>query len=74
MYESRGILQFYFQKIDYGISLVSCYINVMSKDDIGNVEFAGKTQTFKQFQLESLIREGTVMPASKSVEAKAREL
>jgi hypothetical protein len=47
-----------------------------SKDDLGNVEFAGKvkTQTFKQFQLERLIKDGTVIPASKLAEAKDLEL
>jgi hypothetical protein len=33
-----------------------------------------KTQTFKQFQLESLIKEGKVIPASKLAENKALEL
>jgi hypothetical protein len=36
-----------------------CYINSMSKDKsgLGDMEFAGKkTQTFKQFQLKSLIQ------------------
>jgi hypothetical protein len=41
----------------------------MSKDKhgLGDVEFASKvkTKTFKQFQLERLIRDGTVIPASK---------
>ena len=48
----------------------------MDKDDLGNVEFAGKikTQTFKQFQLEQLIKDGTVIPASKLAEAKNLEL
>lgn len=48
----------------------------MGKDDLGNVEFVGKvkTQTFKQFQLERLIKEGKVIPASKLAEAKALEL
>ena len=48
----------------------------MDKDDCANVEFAGKvkTQTFKQFQLERLIKEGKVIPASKLAEAKALEL
>ena len=46
-----------------------------SKDDLSNVEFAGKvkTQTFKQFQLERLIKDGTVIPASKLAEAKDLE-
>jgi hypothetical protein len=46
----------------------------MSKDKsgLGDVEFAGKvkTQTFKQFQLERLIKDGSVIPASKLAEAK----
>ena len=50
----------------------------MSKDKrgLGDVEFAGKikTQTFKQFQLEQLIKDGTVIPASKLAEAKELEL
>ena len=46
-----------------------------SKDDLGNVEFAGKvqTQTFKQYQQELLIK-SKVMPASKLAEAKDLEL
>jgi len=50
----------------------------MSKDkrSLGDVEFAGKvkTQTFKQFQLEQLIKDGTVIPASKLAEAKDLEM
>ena len=50
----------------------------MSKDKhgLGDVEYAGKvkTQTFKQFQLEQLIKDGTVIPASKLAEAKDLEL
>ena len=48
----------------------------MSKGGLGDVEFAGKakTQTFKQFQLERLIKDGTVMPASRLAEAKELEL
>ena len=50
----------------------------MSKDKhgLGDVEFAGKikTQTFKQFQLERLIKDGTVIPASKLAQAKELEL
>ncbi len=50
----------------------------MSKDKhgLGDVEFAGKvkTQTFKQFQLERLIKNGTVIPASKLAEVKELEL
>ena len=33
-----------------------------------------KTQNFKQFQLERLIKDGTVIPASKLAEAKDLEL
>jgi hypothetical protein len=50
----------------------------MSKDKrgLGDLEFAGKmkTQTFKQFQLERLIKDGTVIPASKLADAKELEL
>ena len=48
----------------------------MDKNDLSNVEYAGKikTQTFKQFQLERLIKDGTVIPASKLAEAKELEL
>ncbi len=48
----------------------------MSKKGLGDAEFAGKvkTQTFKQFQLERLIKDGTVIPASKLAEAKEQEL
>ena len=50
----------------------------MSKDKrgLGDVEFAGKIkpQTFKQFQLERLIKDGTGTPASKLAEAKDLEL
>ena len=44
----------------------------MSKEGLDDVQFAGKvkTQTFKQFQLERLIKDGTVIPASKLAEAK----
>ena len=46
------------------------------KRGLGDAEFAGKvkTQTFKQFQLERLIKDGTVIPASKLYEVEAREL
>jgi hypothetical protein len=46
------------------------------KRGLGDVQFAGKvkTQTFKQFQLERLIKDGTVIPASKLAEAKELEL
>jgi len=48
----------------------------MDKDDHSNLELAGKVkaQTFKQFQLEQLIKDGTVIPASKLAEAKNLEL
>ena len=53
-----------------------CYISWMSKKGLGDAEYAGKvkTQTFKQFQLERLIKDGTVIPASKLAEAKEQEL
>jgi hypothetical protein len=38
------------------------------------VRWKGKTQTFKQFQLERLIKDGTVIPTSKLYEVKAQEL
>ena len=45
------------------------------KRGLGDVEFAGKvkTQTFKQFQLERLINDGMVIPASKLAETKDLE-
>ena len=48
----------------------------MSKKGLGDAKYAGKvkTQTFKQFQLERLIKDGTVIPASKLAEAKEQEL
>jgi len=48
----------------------------MDKNDLSNAEYAGKvkTQTFKQFQLERLIKDGKVIPASKLAEAKELEL
>ena len=48
----------------------------MSKKGLGDAKYAGKvkTQTFKQFQLERLIKDGTVIPASKIAEAKEQEL
>jgi len=48
----------------------------MDSSDLSDVEYAGKikTQTFKQFQLERLIKEGKVMPASKLAESKELEL
>ena len=44
--------------------------------DNSNAHFAGKikAQTFKQFQLERLIKEGKVIPASKLAEAKEQAL
>jgi hypothetical protein len=46
------------------------------KSGLGDIEYLGKvkTQTFKQFQLERLIKEGKVIPASKLAEAKELEL
>lgn len=48
----------------------------MSKKGLGDAQYAGKvkTQTFKQFQLERLIQDGTVIPASKLAKAKDLEL
>ena len=50
----------------------------MSEDKyaLDNLEYAGKikAQTFKQFQLERLIKDGTVIPASKLAESKDLEL
>ena len=50
----------------------------MSKDKrgLGDVEFAGKikTQTFKQFQLERLLKEGKVILASNLAESKELEM
>ena len=48
----------------------------MSKKNLGDPEYAGKVkaQTFKQFQLEQIIKDGTVIPASKLAEAKNLEL
>jgi hypothetical protein len=47
-----------------------------NKRGLGDVEFAGtvKAQTFKQFQLEQLIKDGMVIPASKLAEVKDLEL
>jgi len=49
----------------------------MSKDKrgLGEVEFVKKvkTQTFKQLQLERLIKSGTVIPSSKLAETKELE-
>jgi len=44
--------------------------------DNSDASFSGKikTQTFKQFQLERLIKDGLVIPASKLSEAKEQEL
>ena len=48
----------------------------MSKNDLDNLEYVGriKTQTFKQFQLERLIKDGTVIPASKLAESNELKL
>jgi hypothetical protein len=48
----------------------------MNKKGLGDAEYAGKvkTQTFKEFQLERLIKDGMVIPASKLAEAKEQEL
>ena len=67
-----------YPKMNKGYPLLSWYISSMtkSKDDLKNIEFSGKvkTQTFKQFQLERLIKDGTVIPASKLAEAKDMKL
>ena len=44
--------------------------------DNSNANYSGKikTQTFEQFQLERLIKDGKVIPASKLAEAKEQEL
>lgn len=46
------------------------------KDNLGNLEFVGKTktQTFKQFQLERPVKEGNVILASRFAEIKELEL
>ncbi len=46
------------------------------RSDNSDVKPAGKikSQTFKQFQLERLIKDGTVIPASKLADAKEQEL
>jgi hypothetical protein len=47
-----------------------------SNDDLGEVAYIGKlkTQTFKQLQLERLLKSGAVIPASKLAETKELEL
>ncbi len=47
-----------------------------SNDDLGEVVYVGKlkTQTFKQIQLERLLKSGAVIPASKLAETKELEL
>ena len=44
--------------------------------DNSTAKYSGKvkTQTFKQFQLEQLIKDGKVIPASKLAEVKEQEL
>jgi hypothetical protein len=43
--------------------------------DLSDVEYAGKikTQTFRQFQIEKLIKEGKVVPTSRLAEIKEQE-
>jgi hypothetical protein len=43
--------------------------------DISDANYSGKikTQTFKQFQLERLIKDGTIIPAFKPAQAKVLE-
>jgi len=47
-----------------------------SIDDLGEVVYVGKlkTQTFKQLQLEHLLKSGAVIPAPKLAETKELEL
>ena len=47
-----------------------------SNDDLGEVAYVGKlkTQTFKQLQLERLLKSGAVIPASKLAKTKELEL
>ena len=47
-----------------------------STDDLGEVVYVGKlkTQTFKQLQLERLLKSGSVIHASKLAETKELEL
>jgi hypothetical protein len=47
----------------------------MDSSDLSDVKYNGKikSQTFKQFQLERLIKDGMVIPASKLAEAKKLE-
>lgn len=47
-----------------------------SNDDLGEVVYVGKlkTQTFKQLQLERLLKSGAVIPASKLAETKELEI
>lgn len=44
--------------------------------DLSDAQYAGrvKTQTFRQLQLERLIKEGVVVPASKLAQMKEQEL
>jgi len=48
----------------------------LDSSDTSSAHYSGKikTQTFKAFQLERLIKEGKVIPASKLAEVKAAEL
>ena len=65
-----------FRKSTRGSPYVRCIRTYEPKVGLGDGQFAGKvkTQTFKQFQLEQLIKDGTVTPASKLAEAKSLEL
>ena len=47
-----------------------------SNDDLGEVAYVGKlkAKTFKELELERLIKSGTVIPASKLAETKELEL
>lgn len=48
----------------------------LDSSDNSTAKYSGKikTQTFKQFQLERLIKDGKVVPASQLAETKALEL
>jgi hypothetical protein len=63
---------------DLKMSLIYCYISGMddTNENSGDVVYVGKmkSQTFKQLQLERLIKNGTVIPAAKLAENKAMDL
>jgi hypothetical protein len=55
----------------YGGGGVRLLAMTKSKDDLSNVEFAGKVKTFKQSQQEQIVK-AKVMPASKLAETAKR--